>query len=277
KLIGKTSAGTPVEVFEDVLDCDLLIATGNIEYHYFAGYSGGAKAVMPGICTRASIQANHSMMLDKRSVSGNVKDNPVREDIEEAGKMAGIDFIFNVILDDSKNIIEAVAGKNNEAWLEGVKRYESIYSREVERPADIVIASPGGYPKDINLYQSQKALENIKDIAKPGGTIILIASCGEGFGEDVFEEWMGYAKDYGAISKRLKDKFVLGGHKAVAVSRVIKDMKVYLYSEFDRSDTEKMGFFKLDDIQSYLNKAVKEDSNVKITTVPGGRFVRLKS
>ena len=95
--IGKTSAGTPVEVFEDVLNCDLLIATGNIEYHYFAGYSGGAKAVMPGICTRASIQANHSMMLDKRSVSGNVKDNPVREDIEEAGKMASIDFIFNVI------------------------------------------------------------------------------------------------------------------------------------------------------------------------------------
>ncbi|MES0340977.1 MAG: nickel-dependent lactate racemase, partial [Candidatus Humimicrobiaceae bacterium] len=264
KLIGKTSAGTPVEVFEEVLESDLLIATGNIEYHYFAGYSGGAKAVMPGVCTRASIQANHSMMLDKRSASGNIKDNPVREDIEEAGKMAGIDFIFNVILDDSKNIIEAVAGKNNEAWLEGIKKYDAIYNREVESPADIVIVSPGGYPKDINLYQSQKALENIKDITKPGGVIILIASCSEGFGEDVFEEWMGQAKDYGAISKRLKKRFVLGGHKAVAVSRVIKDIKVYLHSEFDKLAIGDMGFFKLNDIQSYLNEAIKDNSNIKV-------------
>ena len=277
KLIGRTIAGTPVEVFEEVLNCDLLIATGNIEYHYFAGYSGGAKAVMPGVCTRNSIQANHSMMLDERAASGRSKDNPVRDDIEEAGKMAGIDFIFNVILDDSKNIIDAVAGKNNEAWLEGIKKYDAIYKREVDRSADIVIASPGGYPKDLNLYQSQKALENIKDIARPGGAIILIASCEEGFGEDVFEEWMGQAKDYGAISKRLKDRFVLGGHKAVAVSRVIKDMKVYLYSEFDRPATEKMGFLKLDNIQSYLNKAIEDNSNVMITAVPGGRFVRLKS
>lgn len=277
KLIGRTIAGTPVEVFEEVLNCDLLIATGNIEYHYFAGYSGGAKAVMPGVCTRNSIQANHSMMLDERAASGRSKDNPVRDDIEEAGKMAGIDFIFNVILDDSKNIIDAVAGKNNEAWLEGIKKYDAIYKREVDRSADIVIASPGGYPKDLNLYQSQKALENIKDIARPGGAIILIASCEEGFGEDTFEEWMGQAKDYGAISKRLKDGFVLGGHKAVAVSRVIKDMKVYLYSEFDRPATEKMGFLKLDNIQSYLNKAIEDNSNVMITAVPGGRFVRLKS
>jgi len=277
KLIGKTSNGTPVEIFEEVLNCDLLIATGNIEYHYFAGYSGGAKAVMPGVCTRNSIQANHSMMLDERAASGRSEDNPVRDDIEEAGKMAGIDFIFNVILDDNKNIIDAVAGKNNEAWLEGIKKYDMIYKREVDHPAEIVIASPGGYPKDINLYQSQKALENIKDIAKPGGAIILIASCSERFGEDVFEEWMSQAKDYGAISKRLKDRFVLGGHKAVAISRVISEKKVYLYSEFDRDATEKMGFEKLNNIQLYLNKAIEEDKGIKISIIPGGRFVKLKS
>jgi len=277
KLIGKTSAGTPVEVFDKALESDLLIATGNIEYHYFAGYSGGAKAVMPGICTRDSIQANHSMMLDGRAVSGRTVDNPVREDIEEAGKMVGIDFIFNVILDDSKKIIDAVAGKNNEAWFEGIKKYDQIYKREVNCQADIVIVSPGGYPKDINLYQSQKALENIKDIARPGGVIILIASCSEGFGEDVFEQWMNQAKDYGAISSRLKSNFVLGGHKAVAVARVISSKKVYLYSEFDDRATEKMGFEKLDDIQSYLNSEIMENSRIKITVIPGGRFVKLKT
>ena len=277
KFIGKTMAGTPVKVFEETLNSDLLIATGNIEYHYFAGYSGGAKAVMPGVCTRNSIQVNHSLMLDRKAVAGNVEDNPVRVDIEEAAKLVGIDFIFNVILDDSKNIIDAVAGKNNEAWIVGVKRYDSIYKREVERPADIVVASPGGYPKDINLYQSQKALENIKDIARSGGTIILIASCSEGFGENTFKEWMGQAKDYDAISGKLKSCFVLGGHKAVAVSKVISGKKVYLYSEFGKDATEKMGFLKLDDVQKYLYKAIKENDDIKISAVPNGRFVKLKS
>ena len=277
KLIGTTSRGTPVEVFEEALNCDLLIVTGNIEYHYFAGYSGGAKAVMPGVCTRASIQANHSMMLDSRSAAGNIEDNPVRADIEEAGRMVGIDFIFNVILDDSKNIIDAVAGKNSDALLEGVKRYDSIYKREVDNLADIVITSPGGYPKDINLYQSQKALENIKDIVRSGGTIILIASCSEGFGEDKFEELMGLLKDYDAIENKLKSCFVLGGHKAVAVSKVISGKKVYLYSEFGKDATQDMGFLKLDGIQQYLDKAIEENEDIKITVVPNGRFVKLKS
>jgi nickel-dependent lactate racemase len=216
------------------------------------------------------------MMLDGRAVSGIVADNPVREDIEEAGKMAGIDFIFNVILDDDKKIIHAVSGKNNEAWLEGIKKYDGIYKREVDHRADIVIASPGGYPKDINLYQSQKALENIKDIARPKGVIILIASCSEGFGEDVFQQWMGQAKDCEAISTRLRSNFVLGGHKAVAVARVISSKKVYLYSEFNRAATNKMGFEKIDDMQSYLNKRIEEDNKIKITAIPGGRFVRVK-
>ena len=141
KLIGMTSRGTPVEVFEEVLDSEILIVTGNIEYHYFAGYSGGAKAIMPGICTRNSIQSNHSMMMDQGATAGNFFDNPVRQDIEEAGKLTGIDFIFNVILDDKKNIIGAVAGKNNEAYVEGIRKYDSIYKREVSETADIVLTS----------------------------------------------------------------------------------------------------------------------------------------
>ena len=139
KLISHTSKGTPVEVFEEILNNDILIITGNIEYHNFAGYSGGAKAIIPGVCTRNSIQFNHSMMLEEGAVAGNFLSNPVRQDIEEVGKLVGIDFIFNVILDDKKNIIAAVAGKNNEAYLEGIKKYDSIYRKEVGKAADIVI------------------------------------------------------------------------------------------------------------------------------------------
>jgi nickel-dependent lactate racemase len=276
KLIGHTSKGTPVEVFEEILNNDILIVTGNIEYHYFAGYSGGAKAIMPGVCTRNSIQFNHSMMLEEGAVAGNFFSNPVRQDIEEAGKLVGIDFIFNVILDDRKNIIAAVAGKNNEAYLEGIKKYDSIYKKEVEKAADIVITSQGGYPKDINLYQSQKALENVKEIVAENGTIILIASCCEGFGEDIFEQWMAGCRDYESISEKLKKKFVLGGHKAVAVARLLTRAEVLLYSDFNRSETEKMGFKKIKDIQGYLDSRISQNTKIKITIVPTGRFVKLK-
>ena len=276
KLIGRTTKGTQVEVFEDALDNDILIATGNIEYHYFAGYSGGAKAVMPGICTRNSIQSNHSMMLQEEAAAGNFLNNPVRQDIEEAGKMAGIDFIFNVILDERKNIIAAVAGKNNEAYLEGIKKYDSIYEKEVDQAADVVITSQGGYPKDLNLYQSQKALENVKEIVADNGTIILVASCCEGFGEKVFEQWMAGSRNYQRISQELKKKFVLGGHKAVAVARLLTRTEVLLYSNFSGSETGKIGFEKIEDILGYLDDRISRNSNLKIIIVPTGRFVRLR-
>jgi nickel-dependent lactate racemase len=276
KLIGHTSRGTPVEVFERVLDYDLLIATGNIEYHYFAGYSGGAKAVMPGICTRNSIQSNHSMMLDERAAAGRFSDNPVRKDIEEAGELAGIDFIFNVILNDEKNIIAAVAGKNNEAYLEGIEKYDSIYKIEAECAADIVITSQGGYPKDMNLYQSHKALENVKEIAAAGGTIILAASCCEGYGDDTFKQWMTGYNDYDYLSKKLEKKFVLGGHKAAAISKILTEKEVLLYSDFSRKETERMGFEKIEDIQKYLNNRILQNKEVKIAAVPWGRFVSIR-
>ena len=277
KLIGRTSRGTPLEVFEGALGSDLLIVTGNIEYHYFAGYSGGAKAILPGVCTRNSIQFNHSLMLEEGASAGNFFNNPVRQDIEEAGRLAGIDFIFNVILDDNKNIIAAVAGKNNEAYLEGIKKYDSIYRREVEKAADIVITSQGGYPKDINLYQSQKALENVKGIVAGNGTVVLVASCCEGFGEDIFEKWMADCRDYNYISRRLKREFVLGGHKAVAISRILTKIDVLLYSDFNRDETEKMGFKKIEDIQKYLDNRISQNGKIKITIVPTGRFVRIKN
>lgn len=277
RLIGKTSYDTPVEVFEEALGTDILVATGNIEYHYFAGYSGGAKAVMPGICSHSSISANHSMMLDDKTVAGSYKDNPVRADIEEAGKLLGIDFIFNVILDDNKNIIAAVAGGNNEAYLEGVKKYDSIYKKEAKDTADIVITSPGGYPKDINLYQSHKALENVKEIVAEGGKIVLIASCSEGFGEDTFCRWMKDAANYSLLRGKIRQKFVLGGHKAVAISKILSKTNVLLYSDFDRDTTENMGFRKLDNIQKYLDRQISKKDNIKITIVPTGRFVRLRN
>jgi nickel-dependent lactate racemase len=148
---------------------------------------------------------------------------------------------------------------------------------EAQRPADIVIASAGGDPKDLNFYQSHKVLEIVKDLANQGGIIILAASCQEGFGEDVFEEWLKDTVDYDLIRKKLKNNFILGGHKAVAVAKLISEKKVFLYSEFDSEVTEKMGFEKLVDIQGYLDTSIKENKDIKITVIPCGRFARVRS
>lgn len=231
--LGYTKAGTPVDFSRIVVEADRRICLGNIEFHYFAGYSGGGKALMPGVSTRAAIQNNHSMMVDDRACAGNIKDNPVRDDIEEAAAALGIDFILNVVLDAHKNIVCAVAGDSVKAHREGCRFLEELYLSPIPERADIVIVSQAGAPKDLNLYQTQKALDNSKHAIKDGGIIILVGACQEGFGEDTFEEWLTQAESPKQIIDRLSEHFVLGGHKAAAIAMVMQHADIYLVSDMD--------------------------------------------
>ena len=164
---GTTSRGTPVDITRVVAEADRRICLGNIEYHYFAGYSGGAKAIMPGVSTRAAIQANHSRMVLPECCAGNLETNPLRMDIEEAGAMVGIDFILNVVLSEHKKILRAVAGDVTKAHRAGCAFLDTLYRKELAEAADIVLVSQGGAPKDLNLYQTQKALDNAITIVEP--------------------------------------------------------------------------------------------------------------
>ena len=229
KRIGVTSSGTVVDIFDRVVDADFIICMGNIEYHYFAGYSGGAKAIMPGVSTREAIRQNHKMMVDPAAYAGNLN-SPVRLDIEEAGKLLGIDFILNVVLDEHKKIIKAVAGDSVKAHRVGCQFLDELYSVKIKEKADIVIVSAGGYPKDQNMYQAQKALDNAKHAVKDGGIIIWLASCKEGLGSKVFEEWMTTKTPKDMISDIKKD-FKLGGHKAAAISLVLEKSRIFLVSD----------------------------------------------
>ena len=188
--VGVTKRGTPVDVFRPVVEADRRICVGNIEYHYFAGYSGGAKAILPGVCTKEAIQANHRMMVRDDAVTGTLDTNPLRCDIDEVGDLISIDFILNVVLDPHKKILKAVAGHYIDAHREGCHFLDSLYKIRIEKAADIVIVSPGGFPKDINMYQAQKALDNARHAVREGGVIIWVASCIEGFGSAVFEKWI---------------------------------------------------------------------------------------
>ncbi len=230
---GVTSRGTPVDITRVVAEADRRICLGNIEYHYFAGYSGGAKAIMPGASTRAAIQANHSRMVLPEAKAGTLETNPLRMDIEEAGAMVGIDFIVNVVLSEHKEILKAVAGDVTQAHRVGCRFLDTLYRKELKEPADIVLVSQGGAPKDLNLYQTQKALDNAKHAVKDGGVIILIGSCREGLGERTFEEWMTSAPSAHSLIERIGREFRLGGHKAAAIAMVLERAEVDLVSELD--------------------------------------------
>ncbi len=255
---GLTSRGTPVDITRVVAEADRRICLGNIEYHYFAGYSGGAKAIMPGVSTRESIQANHSRMVLPECHAGALETNPLRQDIEEAGRMVGIDFILNVVLSEKKEILKAVAGDPVLAHREGCRFLDRLYRKELDAPADIVLVSQGGAPKDLNLYQTQKALDNAAHAVREGGIIILIGSCREGLGEKTFEEWMTSAPTPESLIERIGREFRLGGHKAAAIALVLQKAEVMLVSELEADFVRSLFLTPQPSAQAALGEAFRK-------------------
>lgn len=269
--LGTTKMGTPVDIFKAVAEADKRICLGNIEYHYFAGYSGGAKAIMPGVSTRDAIQANHSRMVQPSACAGKLEGNPIRQDIDLVAEFVPIDFIVNVVLDEKKNIIKAVAGHYIKAHREGCKFLDRLYKIEIEQKADIVLVSPGGYPKDINLYQAQKALDNAKHAVAKGGVVILTASCKEGLGEDVFEEWMTSSENPAYMIERIGRDFQLGGHKAAAIAMVLQDADVYLVSDLPKDYVKSIFLKPFDTVQEAYDAALKKmGKDAKVIVMPYG-------
>lgn len=268
-LVGTTSWGTPVEVFKPVLDSNVVICTGSIEYHYYAGYTGGAKAILPGVCSRRTIDKNHSMMLDPRASPGCL-DSPVRQDLEEAASLAKIDFILNVVLNTRKEIIFAAAGHPVLAHREGVRVVDELYKTKVKQ-ADIVVVSPGGYPKDINLYQAHKAIENAKNAVKQGGTIILAAECRDGFGNMTFERWLEECRGKESAIERFKKGFIMGGHKAALIAAIAQKAELYLVSSLEEEKARLAYFEPAQNVQAALEKAIeKHGKDSRVLVMPYG-------
>lgn len=256
--MGYTKLGTPVDITRTVAEADFRICLGNIEFHYFAGYSGGAKAIMPGVSTPEAIQANHRMMVRDDAFAGRLIGNPVREDIEEAGSICGIDFIVNVVLDEHKHIVHAVAGDVTAAHRSGCEYLDRMYRKSIPERADIVLVSQGGAPKDANLYQTQKALDNAKHAVKKGGTIILMGACQEGLGSTTFEKWLKEASTAHDLVDRVAEDFQLGGHKAAAIAMVLENADVILVSEMDPDFVRSIFLTPCASAQEAFNNAIKK-------------------
>ena len=269
--LGKTEHGTPLDITRVVAEADRRICLGNIEYHYFAGYSGSSKAIMPGSSTREAIQVNHSMMIDPKACAGNIVDNPLRKDIDEAAAKVGVDFILNVVQTPQKVILRAVAGDMIKAHREGCKFLDKLYKKDIPDRADIVMVSQGGSPKDLNLYQTQKALDNAKHAVKKGGIVILIGSCREGLGEKTFEEWITTAPNPHSLIERIHKEFKLGGHKAAAIAMVLENAEIYLVSELEDDFVRKIFMKPFKTVQEAYDAAIKKlGADATVLAMPYG-------
>ena len=172
--------------------------------------------------------------------------------------MIGVDFILNVVMAGSQNIVDAVAGHPQEAHRAGCARLQAVDNLTVEQPMDLVIVSGGGYPKDINMYQAQKALDNARRIVRPGGIILLVAECAEGLGNSVFEAWMQDPGGPEAIIARIRREFVLGGHKAAVIAMTMQHASVFLISELPPAFARSIGFYPFSDLNSAFRAAIEQ-------------------
>ncbi len=268
--IGTTGRGAKVSVLRAVVNADIVVCVGTIELHYFAGYSGGAKSILPGVSSGETIEMNHKLMLLPGASSGKV-DSPVRADMEEAGAMLGVDFILNVVLNAKKEIVKAFAGDMIGAHRAGVVYVDKMYKVPVKGKADIAIASSGGAPKDLNMYQAYKALDNATHAITEKGSIILVAECAEGLGNETFERWVNEAKSPGDVIRRIKQRFVLGGHMAAQIARIVEKHDIYLVSAMPEELAKKTFFIPAKDAQDALTRAMeKHGKDVKVIVMPYG-------
>lgn len=273
--IGTTQKhGTKVYLNRTFVEADARILTGDVCYHYFAGYSGGRKSVLPGVSGEETIKHNHSMILEANAKTGILEGNPVHEDMVEAARMAKVDFILNVVTNSKGEIVKALAGDMEQAFFNGVKAVDETYRVTVDRRADIVVVSSGGTPADLNLFQAYKGVDSALGVVKRGGVIVLIAECPEGHGNQVFYDWMVKCSDLKAVEHEIRRNFVLGGHKTYYLLKALQNHQIILVSSMP--DYYASSTFKLKTARA-VNDALNEafsiaGRNAKVWTMPYGNY-----
>ncbi|HZS34182.1 MAG TPA: nickel-dependent lactate racemase [Methylomirabilota bacterium] len=243
--LGTTRFGTPVLLNRDVLDADLKILTGRVIPHYFAGFSGGRKALLPGVAGFASILANHRLTLAADSgihpavAPGSLQGNPVHLDMLEASLMAKPDFCLSTLLDGDGRLVGAVAGDVLASHEEACRLARQMFHRTIPAPVDVLITSAGGHPYDINFMQSLKAVFNVEAIVRPGGAVLWLAACPAGI-HPGFLEWANVIGDE-ELDHAVRRAYDLTGHNSVMLRRLRRRAEVALCSTLPANVVARLG------------------------------------
>lgn len=256
--LGPLESGYDFVVNKLVYEADFLITLGVVMPHYFAGYSGGRKSILPGMVSKATVAANHARLVEIMDDMPHIDRNPISREMIAAARKVGVNFIINAVTNDAQELVSVVAGDLERAWRKAVDVSASMFEVPFEKQADVCVTCASGYPRDINVYQAQKGLDHADHITRPGGTIVIAAECAAGWGEDVFEEWVKRKWPAAKVMEEIKRSFVLGGHKAYGYAKVAVDKEVILISALSEEDTALLWAKKAGSVQEAVDAARKK-------------------
>ena len=245
--LGATERGTPVVLNRALTEHDHVILVGAINFHYFASFTGGRKAVCPGLAATRTVEATHMLALDferggrRAGVGTGLLDgNPVHEEMTRVAAFVKPSFLVNTIVDDAGRAAEVYAGDWRAAHRRGCEEYRRAHTVEIKEKRELVVASCGGAPYDINLIQAHKALEMASQACADGGTIILLAECADGFGRADFLKWFTAAEDSRALEVILRGRYEVNGQTAWSLLTKAERFRVHLVSALADEDVRRM-------------------------------------
>ena len=281
--VGILPSGTPLFLNRMVMEADLVIAEGLIEPHFFAGYSGGRKSVLPGVAGRESVMGNHrsEFIADPNAYTGILKNNPIHRDMLWGAAQAKLAYIVNVIVNAKGEVIYAVAGDFVKAHQAGCDFLESLCRIEHE-PADIVLSTNGGYPLDQNIYQAVKGMTAAEALVKPGGVIIMAAECEDGHGgEHFFNAFKGHADVHSLMEEILAtswEKTVPDQWQSQIFARVLMHAQVIFISRTDEDMVRAMHMMPAASIEEAIGlaKDILKMGKPSALVIPNGAAVVCK-
>jgi len=269
--MGRFKSGYDFHLNKMAKEADFLITLGVVMPHYFAGYSGGRKSILPGLVAKDTVTQNHARMVELMDNLPPIDTNPISLEMIEAARQAGVKFIINVVVNEKQEVVTVTAGDVEKAWRKAVDVSIAMFEVPFDKQVDICVTCASGHPRDINAYQTQKALDHADRITRHGGTIILAAECPTGYGEHVFEEWMNRRWPPTKVMEELKKNFVMGGHKAYGFAKVAAEKEYYLISAMSREATELLYAKKAATVQEAVDAAAaKHGKNASWVYMPAG-------
>ncbi|MDR2550500.1 MAG: lactate racemase domain-containing protein [Desulfobulbus sp.] len=250
--LGRTSRGTPVRIRAELAEAGLILTVGAIAHHYFAGFGGGRKLLFPGLGEREAIYANHRLFLDSRHNSlasgcrpGQMAGNPLAEDLAEADRLLPPYLSIHGLLDSRGEVAAYRFGANSADFLAACREHDALYRLTVARPYDLVLASAGGFPKDINLIQSHKAIDNAAAFVRDGGSLILLAECIDGLGSATFLPYFEMGGPQAAF-RHLAQQYSGNGGTALALMAKTARIRIELVTALDSALCHRLGMAKID-------------------------------
>jgi nickel-dependent lactate racemase len=278
KYVGTTSGGIPVKINKIVAEADLIISIGAVDPHHWAGFSGGGKNLLPGVSSRETVNAHHILLMDPHTGVGQLAGNKFRQQLEEAARLAKFNFIINVVLSPDKKIAFVAAGDVVEAHRACTDYSASKLQVTIAEQADIVIASPGGFPRDSTFWQTDgKCVSPIAPVVKDGGIAIIVSRCDKGFGDDEFANLLG-TKNFSELETALKQgPFSTALAKAYNFARLAQRVQIYLVTEGISSELlPHIPLKSFTSLASAVAAALAQQPDATLLVVPDSASIVLK-